>query len=193
MWAGCAVRAIGARFGDVILAANGVLMLLQAFLAYGLDGFAHAAEALVGQAVGARDRRGFEIAVRISTFWAAVVAVGYGVVYWLLGPIFVDLITSVPEVRATAREYLFWAVLSPVVSIWSYQLDGIFIGATRGRAMRNAAVLALAIYLVALIGLVPGWQNHGLWLALMVLMVARAASLGAYYPRLAREVGGQVS
>jgi len=185
--------AIGARFGDVILAVNGVLMLLQAFLAYGLDGFAHAAEALVGQAVGARDRLGFSAAVRISTFWAALVALAYGVVYWLLGPLFVDLITSVPEVRATAREYLPWAVVSPLVSIWSYQLDGIFIGATRGRAMRNAAVMALATYLIALIALVPTWQNHGLWLAIMVLMVARAVWLGAHYPRLAREIASQAA
>jgi MATE family multidrug resistance protein len=180
--------AIGARFGDVILAANGVLMLLQAFLAYGLDGFAHAAEALVGQAVGARDRPGFAAAVRISTLWAAVVSLGYGVVYWLFGPLFVDLITSVPEVRLTARDYLIWAVISPLVSIWSYQLDGIFIGATRGPAMRNAALLALATYGAALLILVPEWHNHGLWLAMMVLMVARAVTLGAYYPRLARDM-----
>lgn len=182
---------IGARFGDVILAANGVLMLLQAFLAYGLDGFAHAAEALVGQAVGARDRHGFAAAVRISTLWAALVALGYGVVYWLLGPLFVDLITSVADVRLTARDYLVWAMVSPLVSIWSYQLDGIFIGATRGPAMRNAAIMAMATYLVALIALVPLWQNHGLWLALMILMVARAAWLGAYYPQLARDVEAQ--
>lgn len=180
--------AIGARFGDVVLAVNGVLMLLQAFLAYGLDGFAHAAEALVGQAVGARDRVGFSAAVRISTLWAALVAIAYGLAYWLLGPLFVDLITSVPEVRAVARDYLPWAVVSPLLSVWSYQLDGIFIGATRGSAMRNAALLALGTYVAALYLLIPIWGNHGLWLAIMVLMLARAGWLAAYYPNLARDV-----
>lgn len=179
---------IGARYGDVVLAANGVLMLLQAFLSYGLDGFAHAAEALVGQAVGARNRRAFNAAVRITTIWATVVASAYALAYWLLGPLFVGMITSVPEVRSTAQEFLPWLAISPLIAVWSYQLDGIFIGATRGRDMRNAMLMAFAIYGAALLVLLPPLQNHGLWLAVLVFLAARGATLGAFFPGLARDV-----
>ena len=179
---------IGARFGDEVLAANGILLLMQGFLAYGLDGFAHAAEALVGSAVGARNRRALDDAVHASTLWAAVVAVGYAVVYWLAGPAIVALITSVPEVRATAALYLPWTVASPLVSVWSYQLDGIFIGATRGRAMRNAMAVSAALFAAALLVLVPSHGNHGLWLAFLIFMGARGATLAVAYPALARSL-----
>ena len=111
------VTAIGARFGDVILAANGVLMIFQAFMSYGLDGFAHAAEALVGAAVGRRDRAALTVAVRVSTLWAAVVAVGYALVFAVAGMALAGLITTAPEVRSAVLEYLPWAVASPLVSV----------------------------------------------------------------------------
>jgi MATE family multidrug resistance protein len=181
--------ALGARFGDLVLAANGILMLLQAFLSFGLDGFAPAAQALVGAAIGARDRSALDAAVRTSIRLAALVAGAYALVYALLGPALIGLVTTVPEVREASAAYLPWAVASPLVSVWSYQLDGIFIGATRGRAMRNAMLVSFAVYLGALAGLVPLWANHGLWLAFLVFMVARAATLLAAYPALARAAG----
>jgi MATE family multidrug resistance protein len=92
-------------------------------------------------------------------------------------------------VRATARAYLPWVVLSPLVSVWSFQLDGIFIGATRTAEMRNAMAVSLALYAAAVWSLIPLMGNHGLWLAFMVLMVARAATLALLYPRLERAVG----
>jgi MATE family multidrug resistance protein len=179
---------LGARFGDEVLAANGILLLLQGFLSYGLDGFAHAAEALVGEAVGARDRRALDSAVKGTTVAAAGVAVGYTVVFWLGGPALVALITSVPEVRETTALYLPWTVASPLISVWSFQLDGIFIGATRGRAMRNAMIASVTLYVAALLWLVPAYGNAGLWTALLILMAARAVTLAVAYPRLAQEV-----
>jgi MATE family multidrug resistance protein len=178
--------ALGARFGDLVLAANGILLLFQAFMSYGLDGFAHATEALVGEAIGRRDGRALAAAVRASTLWAGITSVGYTLVYWLLGPVLVGLVTTVPEVRATTAEFLPWAVVAPLVSIWSYQLDGIFIGATRGRAMRNAMVISFLAYLAMLAVMVPMWGNHGLWLTFMIFMVVRAATLAAHYPGLVR-------
>ena len=178
----------GAKMGDVTLAANAILMHLQAFLAHGLDGFAHAAEILAGGSVGARSRAAFRQAVRVSTIWAATTAAAVALVYAILGPGIIALFTVLDDVRNAAVVYLPWIVASPLVSVWGFQLDGIFIGATRTAAMRNAMVLSLAIYLVACWMLVPALGNHGLWLALMVLMAARGVTLGIAYPALERSV-----
>ncbi len=183
------LTAIGARFGDLILAANGILMLFQAFLAYGLDGFAHAAEALVGAAIGRRDRRELAAVVRVSTLWAGLTALAYMVAFAAAGPALVALVTTIPEVRETAAAYLPWAILSPLVSVWAFQLDGVFIGATRGRTMRNAMLVSLGLYLVALWAFVPLWENHGLWLAYLILMMVRAITLAVAWPALARGLG----
>jgi MATE family multidrug resistance protein len=178
--------AMGTKLGEITLAANAVLMQLQNFLAYGLDGFAHAAEALAGSACGTRDRTAFRAAVKTSTLWAGAVALLFAITYAILGTTIIALITGIPEVRAAAGEYLPWVVVSPLLSVWSFQLDGIFIGATRTAEMRNGMFLALAVYIAATILLIPLWGNHGLWFSLMVLMVARAATLGAWYPRIER-------
>jgi MATE family multidrug resistance protein len=179
---------IGAKLGDIILAANAVLMHFFTFMAYSLDGFAHAVEALAGAAYGARDRRAFLSVVRASTVCAVLVAVVYCVVYAGFGSSMVALITGIAEVRATAGEFLPWLVLAPVISVWSFQLDGIFIGTTRTVAMRNAMILSLAAFLIAIPLLLPRWENHGLWAALMVLMVTRAITLGVWYPRIVRDL-----
>ena len=184
------LTALGARFGDLALAANGILMLFQAFASYGLDGFAHAAEALAGAAIGKRDRAAFAAAARETTVCAAAVASGYAAVYAAAGGALVAAVTPLPEVRAAAGEYLPWAVASPLVAVWAFQLDGIFIGATRGRAMRNAMAAAFAGYLAALWLLVPAWGNHGLWCAYTAFMALRAVTLGAAWPALARAAGG---
>jgi MATE family multidrug resistance protein len=178
-----------ARMGDVLLAANAVLMHFQHFMAFGLDGFAFAAEALIGGAVGARDRRALRAAVSVSTQWAFAISALYVAVYAGLGTSIIAALTGIAEVRMAAATFLPWAIAAPLVSVWSYQLDGIFIGATRTGDMRNAMLVSLAAYLAAVHLLVPMLGNHGLWLALMVFMVARAATLALYYPRLEKAVG----
>jgi len=179
----------GAEFGETTLAANAVLMQLQNVLSYGLDGFAHAAETLVGSAFGARDRRAFRAAVRASTVWAAGVALGFAAVLAVAGSALVGLFTDIPEVRERALTYLPWMIASPFVSIWAFQLDGIFIGATRTRVMRNAMLACVALYVAAVWLLTPVLANHGLWLALILFLGARGASLGVAYPALDRRVG----
>lgn len=177
-----------AKMGDVVLAANAVLLNFQIFMAYGLDGFAHAAEALVGGAVGAGRRDALRATVKTTTGWALIVAGGFTLAYGLLGAQIVALITDIEAVRTACRSYLPWVVVLPLVSVWSFQLDGIFIGATRSAEMRNAMLLSVAAFLSAEVVLVRLWDNHGLWAALMVLMVARALTLGALYPRIERGV-----
>ena len=179
---------VGARLGDITLAANAVLLHLYTFMAYSLDGFAHAVEALAGAAYGARSRWAFVNAVRASTACAFLVSIAYCIVYAAFGPSIVALITGITEVRSMAAEYLPWLVLAPVVSVWSFQLDGIFIGTTRAVAMRNAMILSLAVFLVAVWLFLPVWGNHGLWAALTVLMVARAITLGVWLPRIVRDL-----
>jgi MATE family multidrug resistance protein len=178
----------GARMGDVVLAVNAVLLHFFTLMSFALDGFAYAAEALVGSAVGARDARAFRAAVRVSTAWALAFAVLFAAFFAIAGSAIVALITDLAGVRAAARAYLPWAAALPLVSVWSFQLDGIFVGATRGREMRNAMVLALAVFLVLTLVLVPPLGNHGLWLSILLFMVVRGLALGRHYPELARSV-----
>ncbi len=168
----------GARMGDVVLAANAVLLNFQTFMAYGLDGFAHAAEALVGAAVGARDRVGFTWAVRASMLWAGVGAGLFALSYALAGRTIIGLLTDNPSIVAAAQEYLPWAAVSPLISVWGFQLDGIYIGATRTAALRNSMALSLLAFLAAVLLLEREFGNHGLWAALLVLMAMRGATLG---------------
>ncbi len=177
----------GAHHGDVRLAANAVLMQFIAVSAYFLDGLAFAAEALVGRAVGAGRRVIFSAAVRLSTLWAVVIAGAISAVLALAGGPCIDLMVVGPGVRAVARDYLPWAAGAPLLGVWAFQLDGIFIGATRTADMRRAMLLSLLIFLLAWWLLRP-WGNHGLWAALYVHYLARTATLGWHYPALRRSV-----
>ena len=180
--------AIGTKMGEITLAANAVLLHLQHFLAYGLDGFAFAVESLAGSAYGARNRGAFRTAVRVTTIWALIVAGLFTVLYAVLGTSIISVITGIEPVRLAAADYLIWVLVSPVLSVWSYQLDGIFIGATRSVEMRNGMVLSLLVYLLAIWLFVPLLGNHGLWLSLMIFMVTRAITLGLWYPRIERSM-----
>ncbi len=177
-----------ARLGDTILAVNAVLANFNAIAAYGLDGFAHAAEALVGRAMGAGDRAAFARAARVSMIWAGLCAALIALVYWAAGDLIVAVMTDLPEIRRLAADYLPWAVALPLVSVWAFAYDGIFIGATRTRALRNGMLVSLVLYLVAAnIGL-RLWGNHGLWAALAIFMALRAGTLFLQYPALLRSV-----
>jgi MATE family multidrug resistance protein len=178
----------GAAEGDIVLAGNAILLNFQTFMAYGLDGFANAAEALVGAAVGARDRAALDGAIRASTLWALGTALAFALAYAGFGRGIVALLTSDPAVRASAGLYLPWAIVSPLISVWGFQLDGIFIGATRSGDLRRAMVASFVIFLAAALILKPVFGNHGLWAALMIFMAARGLTLGGLLPGLKRTV-----
>jgi MATE family multidrug resistance protein len=180
----------GAHFGDVTLAANQVLLQFLEITAYGLDGFAFAAETLVGQAVGARHPVAVRRASVVASQWGVAGAVLLGVGFWIAGPLLIDLMATEPEVRAAARDYLPWVALAPVIGIASWMFDGIFIGATLSREMRNAMVVSVTVYLVALLMLPGTLGNHGLWASLMVLNIARGATMALRYPRAEAVAGG---
>ena len=173
-----------ASMGDVILAANSILMHLQSILAYALDGFAHAAEALVGSAYGAGKQQQFKRAVKLTTVWGLVSALLISLIYWLFGGLILQLFTNIDAVLLSATTYLPWTIIAPVVSIWSFQLDGIFIGTGYTREMRNAMIFSMLVYFGLLVILVPALGNHGLFLSISLFMVVRALTLGYYYPRI---------
>lgn len=184
---------IGARTADEVLAANAILINLQFIASYWLDGFAHAVAALAGSAVGANDRGRFRTAVAYCSGWAVVVAVVTAAFYTIAGTTIIDLMTTSPAVRDACREFLPWIALAPLYSVWSFVIDGIFIGATRAREMRNMAFLSALVFVASTALCVPWLGNHGLWLSYMIFMVTRAVSLGSRYPRLEREVGAAAS
>lgn len=177
------VTAQGARLGQLVLAANAVLMNLQNLTAFGLDGIAHAAEALVGKAVGQKRRDALERAVSLSLKWSFWFAVGFCLAYSLAGPLLLRLLTDLPDVRGTALEFLPWLVLSPLVSVWSFLYDGVYIGATRTREMRDIMLVSAAGVFLPSWYLLQGFGNHGLWLAFMLFMASRGIGMHIGYRR----------
>jgi len=175
---------LGARFGDVTLASNQVLLQFLNITAYALDGFAFAAEALVGNALGARARPVLRRAAIMVSVWGVGCAVLLALVFALAGGAIIDLMTTAPGVRISAREYLPWMILTPITGIACWMLDGIFIGATRTRDMRNMMLLSALIYFAAAAAFVPWLGNHGLWLAMHVSFIARGVTLMLKYPAL---------
>ncbi len=180
--------ALSAREGDATLAANEVLMMFLSFAAFALDGFANACEAVVGEAYGRRDRRTLSQVVGVSTIWAGIAAALVCLVFALNGEDIVRLMTDVEEVREIAITYLPYAVLMPLFGVWSFQLDGIFIGATRGPDLKNSMLITAVLFLPAMVLLWLTLANHGLWIGLVLLFVLRALTLWVRYPALVREV-----
>ncbi|MEI4234603.1 MATE family efflux transporter [Roseovarius sp. D22-M7] len=180
---------VGADFGDVTLAANQVLLQFLHITAHALDGFAFAAEALVGQAYGARTASGLRRGAVMTSTWGLVVCGLLAIGFAGFGGAIVDIMAKAPAVQVEARAYLAYMVAAPVLGLAAWMLDGVFIGATRSRDMRNMMAVSLAVYVVAAAILVPGLGNHGLWLALLISFIARGVTLGLRYPALERGAG----
>lgn len=171
----------GAAQGGAILAANAILMNFLLLTSFGLDGIAHAAEALVGDAVGQRDRSLFTTTCRSCSYWSLLIALLFSLLFVLAGAQLISLLTSLTEVQAQARQFLPWMYLLPLVAVWSYLLDGIFIGATKTKAMQISMLIsALLVYLPCWL-VSQHWGNHGLWFAFVAFNAARGITLGWYF------------
>ena len=173
----------GARAGDVTLAGNAVLNNFLLISAFFLDGLANAAEQLCGRAYGARDGTGFSAAVRLVILWGAGFALAVTATYALFGPWLIDVMTASEDVRLSARHYLPFVVLSPLLAVVAFAYDGVYIGATWARDMRNLMVLSLLIFLAAWLAL-RSFGNAGLWGALLVHYAARGGLQALRYPQL---------
>jgi MATE family multidrug resistance protein len=175
----------GTRLGDATVAANALLLNGLMVTAYALDGLAHAVEALCGHAIGGRDRTALRRSLVVACGWSLIASLLFVAFFSLFGHLFIALQSDIPEVRATADQYLPYLACLPLIGMWSYLLDGLFIGATRAREMRNAMLLACAASLPLGFAL-QGWGNHGLWLTFLCFMLLRAVVLAGYAWQLTR-------
>jgi multidrug resistance protein, MATE family len=175
----------GARAGDTVLAANSVLHNLMLVGAFFLDGFASAAEQLCGRAIGARDGNAFSRSVRYAISWGFGFGIATTVLLLIFGPWLIDLMSASPEVRLVARDFLIYAALSSVIGVFAFAYDGIYIGATWTRDMRNLMILALALYLLVWWFTRP-LGNTGLWISILFYFAARGALQAARYPALVK-------
>lgn len=175
----------GTRLGDATVAANALLLNGLTLTAYALDGLAHAVEALCGHALGARDRAALRRSLLVAGAWSLLASAGFALFFLFGGHWFVGLLTDIAEVRELALTFLPYLALLPLLAVWSYLLDGLFIGATRAREMRDAMLIALALAL-PLAWWLQGLGNHGLWLAFLAFMGLRSLVLAGYAWQLSR-------
>ena len=179
----------GENFGSEVLAANTLMMQLLMLAAYGMDGFAFAAEGLAGHRLGGRDLAGFQRAVRRCALWTMVAATLMSLFFLMLQPVLVYVLTNLGSVRELMNQFFPWLIALPLISAPSYLLDGVFIGAAETRYMMSTMLLSvLAVYL-PLWYLSSGMGNHGLWLAFTCFNLARGVFLYYWYQRLSREGG----
>ena len=181
----------GARQGDTVLAANSVLLNFITFMAFVLDGFANATEVLTGKSIGRRSPEMLKSSLNITVFWSVLTAASFSVVYLLFGENIIRALTSIDAVINYANHYLVWVIAAPLLAVWSYLLDGLFVGATRSREMRNTMLFsALCCYLPAFY-LLQVFGNHGLWAALMIFLAARGLSQSLYVSQILRQADPQ--
>ncbi|MDI6836823.1 MAG: MATE family efflux transporter [Rhizobiaceae bacterium] len=173
---------IGTSFGAVVLAANAVLMNFFMIASFYLDGMANAAEQIVGRAIGARFREGFDRAIRLTALWSLGLALVSCLFFLIFGNAIIDFMTTAADVRVIAANYLPWAAVTALTGALAFQMDGVYIGATWSREMRNMMLLAFAGYGLSLALFVPLFGNHGLWLSLNLFLAMRGLLLLARLP-----------
>ncbi|MCH8099210.1 MAG: MATE family efflux transporter [Proteobacteria bacterium] len=182
------ITAQGARLGGLVLAANAVLMNFQFLTALGLDGIAHAAEALVGKAIGEKRRGALEHTVKLTLRWSLIFAVGFAAFYALFGTLIIGVLTDLEDVREAAIRYLPWMIASPIVSVWCFLYDGVYVGATRAKGMRNVMVFSTIVIFLPAWYLLQPLGNDGLWLAFLLFMASRGIGMHLGYRK--QIVGG---
>ena len=180
---------LGSSFNDATLAANQILIQFLSITVHALDGFAFAAETLVGQALGSKNRALFRRAVVMTSQWGLGTVILMALAFFVFGNSIINIMTTAEDVRTVSYEYLPWMVAAPLAGVAAWMLDGIFIGATRTADMRNMMFISFCIYLIALAILLPKYGNHGLWASLIIFSLARGITLGFKYPRLESSVG----
>lgn len=171
----------GARQGDTTLAANALLFQLLLLISYGLDGFAHAAEAMVGKAIGAKSQRDFIATCKSTSLWALITALLFSSFFFILQGQLLAFFTNMRDVIAIAENYYLCIIILPIIGIWGYQLDGIFIGAGKTRAMQYTMLLSVFAVFIPIWWIFQSYGNWGLWLAFCAFMLSRGLLLGAVF------------
>jgi MATE family multidrug resistance protein len=178
------IMRIAGGLGEVEMAVSHVLSQYLLLISLGLDGFAHAAEALSGRAWGSGRVERFRHWVRVTSFWALIASLGYSLAFWLGGNAITNVLTDIEAVRQTVFALMPLVIALPVVSVWCYQFDGVFIGATAGGAMLVTMAIAFVVYLAVLGPMTRTWGLTGLWAAVLLFMAMRGLSQAIWYPRL---------
>jgi len=186
------VMRVAAGMGEVEMAASHVLHQYMMLIALGLDGFAHASEALAGAAWGRSHRAQFRRWVVLTGFWSLLASLAYSLFFWLAGNSITALLTDIESVRVLTASLLPLVVALPVIAVWSYLFDGVYVGATAAAAMMVTMGIAFVIYLLLLEPMTQTWGLHGLWGAVLIFMGVRGLSQALWYPRLERQLQGRV-
>jgi MATE family multidrug resistance protein len=182
------IMRVAAQLGEVQMAASHVINQYMLLMALGLDGFAHASEALAGAAWGRSKRAEFRRWVYLTGFWSLVAALAYALLFWLWGNDITALLTDIEPVRVVAGALLPLVIALPVVSVWCYLFDGVYIGATAAVSMMVTMGIAFVIYLFLLDPMTVQWGLHGLWGAVLIFMAVRGLAQAIWYPRLERRL-----
>lgn len=178
------IMRVAGAFGDVEMAASHVVMQYMLLISLGLDGFAHATEALAGSAWGEGKAREFRRWVLLTGFWAFIASLVYAIGFWVGGNSITAMLTDIPEVRLAVRDLMPVVIALPVVAVACYQFDGVYIAATAASAMMVTMALAFAIYLLAMGPLTSRYGLAGIWVAVLIFMAARGLFQALWYPRL---------
>ncbi|NTS75732.1 MATE family efflux transporter [Catenovulum sp. SM1970] len=173
----------GAKLGDTTLAVNAVLLNFLMLIALGLDGIAYSAEVLIGKAYGAKKRRKLRVIFKLCLRWNLALAIGYSLVFLLLGQQIINLMTDIASVQSNAMHFIIYIVLLPVIACWCFLYDGVYIGLADSRTMRNSMIISVFLVFFPAAILLQAWQNHALWLAMLGLMAARGLSLAWHFNR----------
>ncbi len=173
----------GARLGDDVIATNAILMNFVLLISFGLDGIANAAEVLVGKAHGEKKLNKRNVVVKIALFWTGIFALSYSLVFAVAGELLVGLLTDIPEVVTSTKQYVHWIILLPVLGCWCYLFDGVFVGLMKAKAMRNSMIVATFGCFFPMWWLFQDFGNHGLWAAFSVFLLVRGGTLAWYYYR----------
>ena len=179
---------LSSDINDEILAINQILLQFLSISAYALDGFAFSAEALIGQAFGAKSVKSLRKVSIFATFWAFLAAIVLTLCFYFGSDFLIVLMTSSEELRENAQVYVYWVIVAPILAAPAFILDGIFIGATRTKDMRNCMIISFGIYCLVVWLLYEPFGNQGLWAALMVMFIVRAVTLFFQYFSIERSI-----
>ena len=174
----------GARLGDSVIATNAILMNFVLLISFGLDGIANATEVLVGKAQGQKNIRQRNFVVKIALFWTGLFALSYSLLFAIAGEFFVGLLTDIPDVVISTKQYIHWIIILPILGCWCYLFDGVFVGLMKTKAMRNSMIIATFGCFFPTWWLFQSFGNHGLWAAFSVFLLVRGLSLAWHYYRV---------
>ncbi len=182
------ITALGGRISKEILAINAILFHFQSFLSYGMDGVANATEVLIGKSIGEKNKDKYKEYILYSSILAIILSLIYFLIYFLICSYVFNFFSSDKLFLSQLSNYKIWIIISPLVSVFCFQLDGIYLGALQSRMMRNSMMISFLIYIVSLYFLLPLYGNHGIWLSFMIFLIMRSLTLLANYSSLLKKV-----